>query len=96
MSAQHAVIVGGSSGIGLATGRELLRLGYKATITGRSEARLGAAREALAGDVSAIVMDAADPGRVRQIFEGIGPFDHLVLALGSGKGIGPFASGTIQ
>jgi NAD(P)-dependent dehydrogenase (short-subunit alcohol dehydrogenase family) len=92
MPTQHAVVVGGSSGIGLATAGQLLALGFKVTITGRSEPRLNAAREQLRGDLSAIAMDAADPERVREVFRDIGTFDHLVLALGSGKGVGPFAS----
>jgi NAD(P)-dependent dehydrogenase (short-subunit alcohol dehydrogenase family) len=92
MSSQHAIIVGGSSGIGLATARELLARGFKVTITGRGETRLAAARAALNGAASAIVMDAANPARVGEVFQVIGPFDHLVLALGSGKGVGPFVS----
>ncbi|PAQ10320.1 hypothetical protein CIT26_08810 [Mesorhizobium temperatum] len=35
--AQHAVIVGGSSGIGLATAQKLLGQGMTVTITGRSQ-----------------------------------------------------------
>ena len=92
MPSQHAIIVGGSSGIGLATARELLARGFEVTITGRNETRLATARAALTGAVSAIVMDAADPARVGEVFRDIGAFDHLVLALGSGRGLGPFAS----
>jgi NAD(P)-dependent dehydrogenase (short-subunit alcohol dehydrogenase family) len=92
MSAQHAVIVGGSSGIGLATARQLLALGYKVTITGRSQPRLDAARQGLSGNLDARVLDAADAASLEVSFSAIGEFDHLVLALGSGKGAGPFAS----
>lgn len=92
MSSPHTVIAGGSSGIGLATARQLLALGFKVTITGRNEERLNAAKAVLNGEVATLVMDAADSARLGDAFATIGSFDHLVLALGSGKGAGPFAS----
>ncbi len=92
MSSQHVAIIGGSSGIGLATARRLLALDYRVTITGRNEQRLNVAKEALKGDLAALVMDAADTESVENAFARIGAFDHLVLALGNGKEFGPFAS----
>lgn len=92
MASQHTVIAGGSSGIGLATARRLLTHGFKVTITGRNEEKLNAAKTTLNGDVSTVVMDAADPRRLGDVFAAIGQFDHLVLAFGSSKGAGPFAS----
>jgi NAD(P)-dependent dehydrogenase (short-subunit alcohol dehydrogenase family) len=95
MSSPHIVIAGGSSGIGLATARHLLAQGFKVTITGRNEDRLQFARKTLSGDVNAVVMDAADVARLVDVFGAIGQFNHLVLAFGSGKGVGPFASVSI-
>lgn len=92
MSSQHAVIIGGSSGIGLATAAHLLEKGYRVTITGRDAAKLRAAAESLDGDVATITMDAADFTSLAGCFETIGPLDHLVLALGGGNGGGPFAT----
>src|SRR5271156_938861 len=92
MSSQHIAIIGGSSGIGLATAGLLLGKGHKVTIAGRNAGRLEAAAKKLRGDVHAIAMDATNQAELTPVFNQIGAFDHLVLALGSGKGVGPFAS----
>ena len=44
---QVALVTGGGSGIGLATARELLRLGARVAICGRTAGKLDAARDAL-------------------------------------------------
>ncbi|MBB3214202.1 NAD(P)-dependent dehydrogenase (short-subunit alcohol dehydrogenase family) [Herbaspirillum sp. Sphag1AN] len=96
MSIQHTVIIGGSTGIGFATARQLLALGHKVTITGRTEQRLEAAKNELDGDIAVLVLDAADTESLPDAFASIGAFDHLVLSLGSGKGAGPFASVSLE
>jgi NAD(P)-dependent dehydrogenase (short-subunit alcohol dehydrogenase family) len=92
MSSQHVAIVGGSSGIGLATAAHLLEKGYRVTITGRDKAKLQDAAQSLNGDFTAVAIDAADLSGLAEAFEAIGPLDHLVLALGGGNGAGPFAT----
>jgi NAD(P)-dependent dehydrogenase (short-subunit alcohol dehydrogenase family) len=89
---EHAVIIGGTSGIGLATAQRLLANGLQVTVAGRGKQRLDAAGETLGGKARALVLDAADPVQVREFFATLGAFDHLVLALGSGRGMGAFAT----
>ena len=92
MSSQHTVVVGGSSGIGLATAHHLLASGARVTITGRSQTRLVEARRQLGPEAQAVPMDASVADALPARFAQIGKFDHLVLALGSSKGVGPFAT----
>ncbi|MBB3446042.1 SDR family oxidoreductase [Rhizobium sp. BK379] len=92
MSLQHAVIIGGSSGIGLASAELLLEQGFHVTIAARDEARLKAAADHLSGEVGTVAIDARNTTAMKQAFERLGSFDHLVLALGSGHGAGPFAT----
>ena len=87
---QHAVILGGSSGIGLATALRLLSEGMRVTITGRDAAKLDAARATLGAGATAIAVDATDATETATFFERLGTYDHLVLAFGSGRGLGPF------
>ena len=96
MSAHHIVIVGGSSGIGLSTAQHLLGADNRVTIMGRSATRLDQAKQALGERAATAIMDAADPRNVKSTFAAIGAFDHLVLALGSRKGLGPFSAVSID
>ncbi|SFO30408.1 NAD(P)-dependent dehydrogenase, short-chain alcohol dehydrogenase family [Mesorhizobium sp. NFR06] len=89
---EHCVIIGGSSGIGLATAKRLVSPAMKVTITGRDEEKLKGAWKALGGAVGKAAFDASRPDEVRRFFDGLGPFDHLVLAASGGKGLGPFAT----
>ena len=93
---EHVVIVGGSSGIGLSTARLLLKQGYKVTIVGRSASRLALACDKLEGDYHSFVMDATESLTLPDQFAHLGSFSHLVLALGSSRGAGPFASVSLE
>ena len=95
----HAVIVGGTSGIGLATAGRLLGDGYRVTIAGRDKARLEAALGQLSGHagpeasgaVSGQTVDAADGDAVRGFFAGLGPVDHLIVTVTAPAGLAPAA-----
>lgn len=91
MSSQHAVIIGGTSGIGLAAAGHLRDLGMRVTVGGRDSGRVAAARQAIEG-IEAVVVDAGDAAGLRAAFAAIGTVDHLVVALGGNRGMGPLAT----
>ncbi|MBP5937521.1 SDR family oxidoreductase [Streptomyces acidiscabies] len=85
----RVVIMGGTSGIGLATAKALAADGAEVTVTGRDPARLDAARDIPA---TAVRLDATDETEVAEFFTRTGPIDHLVLAFSPGAvGLGPLA-----
>ena len=84
------VVIGGSSGIGLAVARRSLDDGATVVIAGRSRSRLDAARAKLvqpdmaqagapAGRLSARPVDIGDPAQVTRLFERVGTLSHLVV-----------------
>jgi NAD(P)-dependent dehydrogenase (short-subunit alcohol dehydrogenase family) len=79
------VVIGGSSGIGLAVARRSLDDGATVVIAGRSQRRLDAARADLArtgppaGRLSALPVDIGDPAQVARLFERVGTLSHLVV-----------------
>jgi len=88
---QTVVIVGGSSGMGLASAQRLEREGYRVVITARTQARVDAALSRMGGAVSGQTLDYADPASIAAAFAQIGAFDHLVLAAAGPAAWGAFA-----
>jgi len=78
------VIVGGSSGIGLGVAHAARELDAKLVLVGRSQAKLDAARGALAAPaaVETIAADVTKEDDVARMFERVGAFDHLVITRG--------------
>jgi NAD(P)-dependent dehydrogenase (short-subunit alcohol dehydrogenase family) len=74
------VILGGSSGIGLATAQAAVDAGAKVVIGGRTRKRLDDASELLGDGVQALEVDMTDPGSVSKFFQEIGQLDHLVIS----------------
>lgn len=83
----RVVIMGGSSGIGLATAERLLSDGAEVIVLGRDEAKLAAVKDRV-GTVESV--DATSEAEVAAFFDRTGPFEHLVLAFSPGAlGFGP-------
>lgn len=87
---KHALITGGSSGIGFATARLFREHGARVAIMGRDDARLAAAKAELGPDVLAIQGDVAtrtDLDRSRKILqESFGRLDILFANAGVAMG----------
>lgn len=84
------VVMGGSSGIGAAAARSFVQRGSEVVITGRDSKKLEQAVAEIGGKVGTASVDGADPAAVRAFFGKLGAFDHLVLTLSGGEGMGPF------
>ncbi|RUU64209.1 SDR family oxidoreductase [Mesorhizobium sp. M2C.T.Ca.TU.009.01.2.1] len=88
MDKQRILVVGGSSGMGLALAKRCLAEGAHVIVAGRGEAKLSAAREAL-GRRDTLETAVADIGRedeVAALFRRIGRLDHIVSTAGAIEG----------
>ncbi len=81
MQGQRVVVVGGTSGMGLATVRATRALGAGVVAAGR---RPAAQREPIPG-VEAAVVDVTDEASVRALFEHVGAIDHLLVTASPGS-----------
>jgi NAD(P)-dependent dehydrogenase (short-subunit alcohol dehydrogenase family) len=84
------VIIGGSSGIGLATAQAAWSEGAQIVITGRSKERLIAAREKLGGRVRTVTLDSADEEGTIALFGQLEQVDHIFVSAATvtfGKGL---------
>lgn len=88
----RVLIVGGSSGIGLAGAAALARLGAKVTIAGRDDRRLAGAKASMSPEIKTYRLDASNQEAIDRMFEEIGPLDHLVITLTGKLGGGLFRS----
>lgn len=80
MDMEKILIVGGSSGMGLALARRCLEEGAGVIIAGRGEAKLSAARDRLGrpGTLETAVVDISREDEVATLFARIGRLDQIV------------------
>lgn len=81
MKNKKIIVVGGSSGIGLAVAHKALDTGAEVIIAARTVSKLATAASRLGSGVQTEVLDASDENAVVRFFEYIGSFDHLVIAI---------------
>ena len=77
VAGKKIVIVGGSSGIGLATAKAAASEKAEVIIASRSEDKLRRARNQIQGNVEALTVNVMDETSVRTFFDKVGAFDHL-------------------
>ena len=88
---KRAIVLGGTSGIGLAATRQLEAAGASVVACSRSESNLATAKEATGEAVSFRPIDVLDRDALTALFEAEAGFDILVnAATGGERASGPF------
>jgi len=78
---KRVIVIGGSSGIGLAVAQNAASRGAKIVIAS-SQRRLQKVVECIGGEATGERLDVSDEGSVETFFEKLGPIDHLVYTAG--------------
>ncbi len=74
------LIVGGSSGMGLATAEAAAEAGASVTIASRSKTKLDAALARLGDSARAVVLDTGDDAAIERFFAAEEAWDHVVVS----------------
>jgi NAD(P)-dependent dehydrogenase (short-subunit alcohol dehydrogenase family) len=79
---KRVVIIGGTSGIGLATAHAAIDAGAEVIIASRRQSSIDAALGELSADTTGRALDVLDTAAVQAFFEKVGEFDHLAYTAG--------------
>jgi len=79
---KRVVILGGSSGIGLAVAEQAASQGAKILIASSNAERVQRAVESVGGNAQGQTLDLSDEQAVETLFTKLGAFDHLVFTAG--------------
>jgi NAD(P)-dependent dehydrogenase (short-subunit alcohol dehydrogenase family) len=77
---QRMLVLGGSSGIGLATAQLAAAAGARVTIASRDKAKLDTALTDLGAGVAAAVLDTGDQAALDRFFAADDAWDHVVIS----------------
>lgn len=84
LQGKKVIVLGGSSGMGLATAQTAAKEGASVVIASRSKEKLEEAKKTIQGSVEALELDVAHEHKVKAFFDQIGPFDHLISTAAGG------------
>jgi NAD(P)-dependent dehydrogenase (short-subunit alcohol dehydrogenase family) len=79
---QRVVVLGGTSGIGLATAKAAARCGAEVTVVSRQPASVDRALADLPPGARGRASDLTDPALACRLFADLGNIDHLVFTAG--------------
>jgi NAD(P)-dependent dehydrogenase (short-subunit alcohol dehydrogenase family) len=84
----RVVVLGGSSGIGLAVAQAAAREGAAVVIVSSQKTKVDAALAGLSRGAEGHAVDLTDEAAVKALFERLGAFDHLVFTAGESLQLG--------
>jgi NAD(P)-dependent dehydrogenase (short-subunit alcohol dehydrogenase family) len=96
LQGKRIVVLGGSSGIGLATAQAAVREGASVVIASSRKARVDEALATLPTGTEGHVLDLADSDATQALFTRLGQFDHLVFTAGETLQLGSLATTDID
>jgi NAD(P)-dependent dehydrogenase (short-subunit alcohol dehydrogenase family) len=91
LSNTRVVVLGGTSGIGLAVAEAALRDGAEVVVASSNADRVRETVAQLGAGAEGHAVDLTDEAAVRDMFSRIGAFDHLVFTAGESLQLGPLA-----
>jgi NAD(P)-dependent dehydrogenase (short-subunit alcohol dehydrogenase family) len=91
LESQRIVILGGTSGIGLATAERAAAEGATVIVASSRPDRIDAALERLPASAEGYTVDVRREEQIRDLFSRLGSFDHLAYTAGETLQIGPIA-----
>lgn len=95
LEGKRIVVLGGSSGIGLATAQAAAREGASVVIASSRKARVDEALKSLPG-AEGHALDLSDERAVKNFFAALGAFDHLVFTAGENLQLGKLADTDVE
>jgi NAD(P)-dependent dehydrogenase (short-subunit alcohol dehydrogenase family) len=88
LSGSRVLVLGGSSGIGLATAQSAADAGAKVTIASRSAEKVNAAVALIGKGASGVALDTTDDAALEAFFARHPEWDHIVVSVAAGKSAG--------
>jgi NAD(P)-dependent dehydrogenase (short-subunit alcohol dehydrogenase family) len=93
---KRIVLLGGTSGIGLATAQAAARDGAKLVVASSRQSSVDSALATLPAATEGHAVDLSDEDSVRALFDRIGAFDHLAFTAGESLQLGALAATSVE
>ena len=93
---KRVVVLGGSSGIGLAVAQQVTAQGAEVAIASSNAQRIREATTNLGAKTEGSVLDLTDEHAIQSFFQNVGSFDHLVFTAGDTLLLNEVATSDLQ